>query len=135
MKAPGDSHRKNVLCVSLGSALQHFELSQLSSELVWFRFPIFLSYEAQYEPLLLKELLSFYCSTRRRLIFAKRNHKTDARKLRKRSVQHPAIVWINLFLDFCFGQHENPNYLDCLNPKNVWLKGTQPNMTYKQTFC
>ena len=57
MKALGDSHRKNVLCGSLGCASQHFELSQLSSELVWFRFQIFLSYKAQYEPLILKELL------------------------------------------------------------------------------
>ena len=35
-------------------------------------------------------------------------------------------VLINRFSDFSSSQQENPNNLDCLNPKKVWLKGTQP---------
>ena len=45
-------------------------------------------------------------------------------KLRRRSEQQEATEWINFISDFCSGQHKNSNNLDCLNPKNVWLKGT-----------
>ena len=37
-----------------------------------------------------------------------------------------STVWINLISDFCSGWHENPNNLDCPNPKKVWQKGIQP---------
>ena len=47
-------------------------------------------------------------------------------KLRRRSEKQTATVWLNLISEFCSSQHENPNNLDGLNPKNVWLKGMQP---------
>ena len=35
-------------------------------------------------------------------------------------------LWINLISDSCSCKQENPNNLDFLNSKKVWLKGMQP---------
>ena len=59
----------------------------------------------------------------RKHFFAEGNQKNDVLKLSRRSEKHVATVWINLISDLCSSQLENPNNLDCLNPKKVWLKG------------
>ena len=47
-------------------------------------------------------------------------------KSRKWSGQQATTLWINLISDSCSCKQENPNNLDFLNPKKVWLKGMQP---------
>ena len=34
---------------------------------------------------------------------------------------------------YCSGQHENPNNLDCPNPKKAWLKEMQPKIALGDT--
>ena len=68
----------------------------------------------------------FYPFSTRSCLIQQKDVKNDALKLRRRSERQAATVWINLFSDVCFGQHENPNNLDCPNPKKVSLKGKQP---------
>ena len=74
----------------------------------------------------LKSYFSFHFSTRRRLI-QRQEIKHDVLKLRRRSEQPAATVWINLISDFCPGQQENPSHLDYLYPKKVWPKEMQPS--------
>ena len=47
-------------------------------------------------------------------------------KSRKWSEQQATTLWINLISDSCSCKQENPNNLDFLHPKKVWLKGMQP---------
>ena len=49
-------------------------------------------------------------------------------EMRRRSEQQAATVWNNLISKFCSGLQENPNNLDCQNPKKVCLKGMKPNL-------
>ena len=81
--------------------------------------------ESQHETPLVKE--HFFPFSTRRCLIQQEDVKNDALKLRRRSERQAASVWINLISDFRFGQHENPNDLDCPNPKKVWLKRIQPH--------
>ena len=78
----------------------------------------------------LNSYFPFHFCTRRRLI-QRKEITNDVLKLRRRSEQPAATVWINLISDVCSGQQENPNNLDCLNPKKVWLKEMQPQSGFQ----
>ena len=51
-------------------------------------------------------------------------------KLRRRSEQQAATVWINFVSDFCCGQHKNSDNLDCSKSEKRLAKR---NVTFKKT--